>query len=205
MKQAKNKAEHIITVLLSNSELTKEDLPMTFTIYHKDRYHLFQEGRPRILGVIHIAFGILSLMFLLCCEFQHKRMYVIFIPPNVLSILSGILGVCASFFRKTCIVKWFLAVSVITSVFILLIFASSVLLTAPLNVDNPTYEVKMQIEVVGVLAILNFLEFINCIVSCCFASKGVCRDDFNFQPVVYLEYQSQSASRQNQEHIETSL
>ncbi|XP_039621197.1 uncharacterized protein LOC120536778 isoform X3 [Polypterus senegalus] len=171
MKQANNKAEHIITVLLSNSELTKEDLPTTFTIYHKDRYHLFQEGRPRILG----------------------------------SILSGILGVCSSFFRKTCIVKWFLAISVICSVFIFLLFAVSILLMVDIKETYSTYEIKMQLEIIAVLGVFNILEFINCIVSCCFASKGVCRDDFNSQPVVYLEYQSQSASRQNQEHIETSL
>ncbi|XP_039621195.1 uncharacterized protein LOC120536778 isoform X2 [Polypterus senegalus] len=191
MKQANNKAEHIITVLLSNSELTKEDLPTTFTIYHKDRYHLFQEGRPRILGVIHITFGFLSLTFLYFC-ISHDMIFIFFIPSYVLSILSGILGVCSSFFRKTCIVKWFLAISVICSVFIFLLFAVSILL-------------MMQLEIIAVLGVFNILEFINCIVSCCFASKGVCRDDFNSQPVVYLEYQSQSASRQNQEHIETSL
>ncbi|XP_039621199.1 uncharacterized protein LOC120536780 [Polypterus senegalus] len=204
MKQAKNKADHIITVLLSNSELTKKDLPTTFTIYHKDRYHLFQEGRPRILGVIHIALGILSLTFTLFCDISHELMFI-YIPSCVLSILSGILGVCASFSRKTCIVKWFLAISVISSICIFSPFAFSVFFIVGSKTDYATYEHKMQIEVIGVFAVFNFLEFINCIVSCCFASKGVCRDDFNFKPVVYLEYQSQSASRRNQEHIETSL
>ncbi|XP_039621193.1 uncharacterized protein LOC120536778 isoform X1 [Polypterus senegalus] len=204
MKQANNKAEHIITVLLSNSELTKEDLPTTFTIYHKDRYHLFQEGRPRILGVIHITFGFLSLTFLYFC-ISHDMIFIFFIPSYVLSILSGILGVCSSFFRKTCIVKWFLAISVICSVFIFLLFAVSILLMVDIKETYSTYEIKMQLEIIAVLGVFNILEFINCIVSCCFASKGVCRDDFNSQPVVYLEYQSQSASRQNQEHIETSL
>ncbi|XP_039621201.1 uncharacterized protein LOC120536782 isoform X1 [Polypterus senegalus] len=102
-----------ITISFPKSYPRSEDLPDTFNIESKDHYQLFQKRKPYISGVIHITVGMLTLCLgLVVFLGSDDIVFPVLSLFNILSLLNGGLAICSSVVRKTCVVKWFIAINI---------------------------------------------------------------------------------------------
>ncbi|XP_039621202.1 uncharacterized protein LOC120536782 isoform X2 [Polypterus senegalus] len=172
-----------ITISFPKSYPRSEDLPDTFNIESKDHYQLFQKRKPYISGVIHITVGMLTLCLgLVVFLGSDDIVFPVLSLFNILSLLNGGLAICSSVVRKTCVVKWFIAINICN-----LLWSVGVFMVTTINYQS---EIPFFTGLFALCAVCHGLELINCFVSCWTACRALCLDDFNTMPLVYLEYPS---------------
>ncbi|XP_039620464.1 membrane-spanning 4-domains subfamily A member 4D-like [Polypterus senegalus] len=163
------------------------NLPATFNCEFEDSYKVFLKGNPKGLGIAHIIFGLVNLSLGICLYQPHAKMGIyptVFSWPSVLFILTGGLGILSTCSPNICVVKSFY----FTSTMSFLWASAGMVIYSILATGSPKVEVEHMISSVSILsAVLHALEIVVSIVSVHFAGRGVCRDDFNVLPVIFLE------------------
>ncbi|KAI5611881.1 hypothetical protein C0J50_0549 [Silurus asotus] len=159
----------VITIPLGSIKNAGEGqlMPDKFTCRFKDSYKVFQQGRPKALGVAQI----ITALFIMCLggilyNWDYHRSHPFYIYPSILmkaSFIFNIIGIC---------------LAVLTITFSLLI-----------NTIHFSYERNRVpgLNLFVVIMVLYAFEFLLSAILIHWESKAVCRAHFNSLPMITLK------------------
>ncbi|KAF7692069.1 uncharacterized protein LOC124403895 [Silurus meridionalis] len=176
----------VITIPLGSIKNAREGqlMPDKFTCRFKDSYKVFQQGRPKALGVAQI----ITALFIMCLGgilYNWDLSHPYYIYPSILYIVCGTLAITAGHTPLMPMMKASFIFNIIGICIAVVTLTFSLFFSAEFHFYDSRHTPGFKLFVV--IIVLYAFEFLLSAILIHWESKAVCRAHFNSLPMITLK------------------